>query len=200
MSAIVFDLDGTLVQFDRPYRAILERALESVAGRARADWLESYDEAFFARFERFDPDPVENAFRAIGATGDPSELAAALLEAEIEASVTPPGVHADLERLGESHRLAVLTNGVPAWQRAKLAAQELGSSFDLVVASYEVGAHKPHPEPFRAVEERLGAGRYAIVGDSDDDIEGGEAAGWATVPYESGGFGDLPAAIDWPPQ
>jgi putative hydrolase of the HAD superfamily len=122
---------------------------------------------------------------------------AALFERELAACEPPAGAGADLGRLAGSHRLGVLTNGVPAWQRAKLDASGLAEHFDAVVVSYEAGAHKPAAAPYRLAEERLPADAYAMVGDSDDDVEGAAAAGWSARRYEGEGFGDLPASLPW---
>ena len=91
----------------------------------------------------------------------------------------------------------MLTDGVTEWQRAKLAASGLDRFFDAVVVSYAVGAHKPDPAPFAVAEKRLPADDYAMVGDSDADIDGAGRAGWATHRYDGGGFGDLPDALEW---
>ncbi|WP_459808418.1 HAD family hydrolase [Halopiger thermotolerans] len=196
MTAIVFDVDGTLLRSDRPYRELVADAIETVRGDAPAAWLDAYEEAFFESFFAFEPEPVERAFDRIDGCSDPEPYATALLEAEIEALSPPDGAHDDLERLAaaEDVALGVLTNGVRDWQLAKLRAADLAEYFDAVVASYEVGAHKPATEPYRVLEERLPADRYAMVGDSDDDIDGAVQAGWTPHRYDGGGFGDLPAA------
>lgn len=197
MNAIIFDLDETLLSFTLEYRELLAKAFEDVEGRVTEERLEAYDEAFFDRFGRFEPDPVERAFATLDGCDDPTAYASALLEREIEHTRPPPTVHQDLERLGESFRLGVLTNGVPDWQRRKLAAHELDRHFDAVLTSYEVGAHKPDPEPFRALEARLPAEAYAMVGDHDADVDGARRTGWNAYRYEGGGFGDLPDVLGW---
>ncbi|MFB6218763.1 MAG: HAD family hydrolase, partial [Halobacteriaceae archaeon] len=156
----------------------------------------AYDEAFYDLLGDCEPDPVERAFARTGCEAPAADLAAALLDAEIGMCEPPPGVHADLDRLAADHRLGVLTNGDPGWQRAKLDAH-YGERFDAVVVSCEVGEHKPAVAPFRKVERRLPADQYAMVGDADADIEGAERAGWAAHRYAGEGFGDLPGSLDW---
>lgn len=213
--AIVFDLDGTLLEFARGYRAVLAETFERVVGAARDEWLDTYDRVFFDRFGAHEPDPARRAFAAAleagpasgagstartgsGGTDDVVDaLVAELRSREVATCQPPDGAAADLARLADDHALAVLTNGLPAWQTHKLRAHGLADHFDCVVVSYEVGAHKPDPAPFRAVEDRLSADAYAMVGDGDADVEGAEAAGWAAHRYDGGGFGDLPGAIDW---
>jgi putative hydrolase of the HAD superfamily len=57
-------------------------------------------------------------------------------------------------------------------------------SFDAVVTSREVGARKPHPEPFEEVAHRLGVSTSAIVfiGDSRNaDIAGALRVGMSAM-------------------
>jgi len=197
MRAIVFDLDGTLCQFTRDYRDIVAEAFETAVGAVRAEWIDAYDEAFSDLFADCEPDVYRRAFAGVDGDLDTERCVEALREAEIAACRPPPGATADLQRLGERHHLAVLTNGVPEWQRAKLDAYDLTPRFDAVVAFYEVGTHKPGVAPFRAVERRLPADAYAMVGDDDADVEGAQAAGWTAHRYDGDGFGALPDALDW---
>ena len=195
MKAIFFDLDGTLLHFTREYGDVLADAIRSVEGEVPAGALDAYDEAFFEGFGAYEPEPVRRAFEGVGS--DPDALAEALRREEIAMCRPHENAAADLARLSEEYRLGVLTNGVPEWQREKLAASGLDERFDAFVASYEVGAHKPDPAPFRAAEERLPADAYAMVGDDDADVEGARAAGWTAHRYDGEGFGDLPGAVDW---
>lgn len=197
MRAICFDLDGTLLHFTRPYREVLSDAFRDVADDVREEWLETYDEAFYEAFRTHEPDPVRGGFAAVEGVSDADALVDALLEREVEACEPPENAAADLTRLAEDDRLGVVTNGVPAWQRHKLRAFGLDGHFDAFVASYEAGAHKPDPAPFRLAEERLDADAYAMVGDDDADVDGAAAAGWTAHRYGGGGFGDLPGALDW---
>lgn len=195
MKAIFFDLDGTLLRFTRAYGDVIADAIRAVEGEVPEGALAAYDEAFYEGFGACEPEPVRRAFEGIGS--DPDALAEALQREEIEMCRPPANADADLARLAEDYRLGVLTNGVREWQLAKLAASGLDEHFDVLVASYEVGAHKPDPAPFRAAEERLPADAYAMVGDDDVDVEGARAAGWTAHRYGGGGFGDLPGAIRW---
>lgn len=196
MTGVFFDLDGTLLRFERGYREILADTFRSVAGECREEWLGAYDSAFFEAFDAFEPDPYRRAFAAAGTRADPDRLAATLLEHELAACRPPDDAHATLRRLAESHRLGVLTNGVPAWQRRKLRAHDLREYFDAVVVSYEVGAHKPDPAPFRAAERYLPAEAYVMVGDGAADVDGARNAGWSAYRYRGDGFGALPETFE----
>lgn len=197
MQALVFDLDGTVLQYTREYREILTGSFESVCGDVEPSWIESYTEAFLDAFSECTPEPARRAFERTGAPGEPVVLAERLHSAEIDATRSPPHAHDDLADLQAEFALAVLTNGPTGWQRRKLDAHGLTDYFDAIVTSYEVGAHKPDTEPFAAVERRLEADAYAMIGDSDSDIEGATAAGWRAHQYGGERLSEAAEAIAW---
>ncbi|MDJ1432135.1 HAD family hydrolase [Halostagnicola sp. A-GB9-2] len=195
MKAIYFDVDGTLLHFTRAYDDLLADAFRTVEGEVRDEWLETYNERFYDVFSACEPNPSRNAFATV--SENPEELLEELREREVEACQPPERVHAHLEALSEEFKLGVLTNGVRSWQLRKLEAYDLDAHFDAIVSSYDAGVHKPDPEPFALAERRLPADEYAMVGDSDDDIEGAAQVGWATHRYEEDGFGKLPEVFCW---
>jgi putative hydrolase of the HAD superfamily len=89
-------------------------------------------------------------------------------------------------------QLAVVTNGLPAVQRAKIAALKLAPLVDLVVYAEEHSqGGKPAPGPFRAALQRLRlpVGRCICVGDDPkSDIAGARALGMKTVRVRTGAF------------
>lgn len=82
------------------------------------------------------------------------------------------------------------------------AFADVADEFDLeadhvesVVTSYDAGAPKPDPAPYRLAEELLPADGYLMVGDPPSDVEGAEAAGWAAHRFEGDSFEGLPAVV-----
>lgn len=200
MRAICFDLDGTLLHFDREYRDILRDAVADVLDDPERADLAAYDEAFFDAFERHEPNPVRRGFEAAvpdATDADLDALADALLRHETDACVPPVGAAYDLARLREEYLLGVVTDGVGDWQRHKLAAAGFDQYVDEVVVSSDVGAHKPETAPFEAIEARLPADEFAMVGDDEADVAGGEAVGWATYRYTGERLASVPGALDW---
>jgi putative hydrolase of the HAD superfamily len=198
MRAIFFDCDGTLLHLTREYDAVLADAFRDVAGECQAEWGDTYNETFFDLFLDCEPDPYRRAFDATDCNADSNALASALRERETEMCQPPEGVETDLARLAEEYELGVLTNGLPEWQRHKLRAHGLTDYFDVIVTSYEAGAHKPETDPFELAEERASATTFVMVGDDDADVDGAVNADWAGVRrYDGSGFGDLPASLGW---
>lgn len=81
-------------------------------------------------------------------------------------------------------RIGVLTNGLGAGQRAKLAMLGLKTALDAFVTSEAAGAPKPAARAFTAVAAALGLppAALAMVGDSArNDVHGAIAAGFAAA-------------------
>jgi HAD superfamily hydrolase (TIGR01549 family) len=184
MAAIYVDLDGTLLQYDRSFGDIFDEACETVGVAATDEYRRYHVTQFFERFTAFHDDPflaaARDLCREFGLDVDPMAFRDARVDAERAATTVAPGVRDALDSLGRDHRLGVLSNGVGAVQRDKLAAHDLDDRFDAVVVSHDVGAMKPDDRLFAAAENRLPADEHVYVGDSaEDDIGGAVEAGWA---------------------
>jgi putative hydrolase of the HAD superfamily len=183
-TAIFFDLDGTLITYERSFVAIFETACERVGIEYDPAVYEYYTERFFAHFEDFRPNPFVTAAREavqkFDLNADGKDLGEARIDAEIEATRVPEGVRVALADLRERHALGVLTNGVESVQRRKLVAHDL-DRFETVVVSEAVGAMKPDPAIFERAKDAIPAGEYVYVGDSvDHDLPAGKC-GFRTV-------------------
>ncbi|MFC7234836.1 HAD family hydrolase [Halosegnis marinus] len=188
MHAVHFDLDGTLMVFDRPYADLLADACERVLDTRDPAVAEAYSTAFFERLRPVEPNPYEVGARAAidaaDADADPERFVAALRDLEYGAATVREGMPALLGALAE-RPLGVVSNGVGAWQRGKLDAVGLAGRFDSVVTSYDAGVAKPAPGVFAHAAERLPADDHTMVGDDTEaDIEGARAAGWRAVHVE----------------
>lgn len=201
LQAVLFDLDGTLMDHDAARVAGLRSHLaEWLPGiesgelaRLDEEWqrLEAlhYDEYAAGRCSmqeqrRRRVRGMHDALgRAIGSDDAADEWFAAYLEGYRAAWSAFEDVLPALAALASAHpqaKLGVITNGEGEAQRAKLAAIGLSECFPLVVASGEVGVAKPDPAIFVLACERLGVqpARAAHVGDRLDlDAHGAAGAG-----------------------
>lgn len=95
-----------------------------------------------------------------------------------ENPVLLPGAERLCRNLSEKYTLALITNGVPYVQRARLEASPIARYFgDRVYISGEMGCRKPEKEYFDKVLAALGArtqrGKVLVIGDSlSSDIQG----------------------------
>jgi putative hydrolase of the HAD superfamily len=208
--AVLFDLDGTLMDHDAAREAAIAGLLPARAALAR-EWrrLEAlhYDEYAAGRcsFQEQRRRRVRGIHVAMGAA-EPADAAcddwfAAYLERYRAGWAAFDDVLPALAALADALpgvRLGIVTNGEGEPQRAKLAAIGLTDRFPVFVASADVGMRKPQPEIFLFACERLGVdpSASAHVGDRLDlDAQGAAAAGLRGVWLDRAGGGAAPAGV-----
>lgn len=194
IKGILFDKDGTLIDFDRTWFGVADlMALKAANGsRSRADHLlieAGYD--FGAR--RFKADSVF----AAGTNADlialwypgqsPSERQSTIEEYDRfvgeNASAKPyglPGVKDTIEKLHrQGYRMGVATNDSTRGAEQTLAALGMSQLFDAAYGYDAVANPKPAPDTVRAFCDLTGykPSEVAMVGDNRHDMEMARAAG-----------------------
>ena len=191
-----FDLDGTLLDTLGDLAAALNHAL-ALAGRAPL----SHDEVR-PLVGLGTTHLLEGALAATG--GVPRDDVPRLLDellayyqARIAVHSRPfPGLIAALDALDSMNvRTAVVTNKLEGLARQLLGELGLADRMATIIGGDTLGPGKakPSPAPVRAMIERCGGGRAALVGDSIFDVEAARGAG-ATSVLVSFGFLHRPAA------
>lgn len=94
--------------------------------------------------------------------------------------------------LARGARAAICTNKREAMARRLIETLGLTPFFDAIVGADTTEAAKPDPAPVRLCLEETGASRAAFIGDSDTDIR---AAGAARVPCFIANFGYGPVTL-----
>ncbi len=120
-------------------------------------------------------------------------LADAFILARTAGQLEDPAAAEVVAALGAGYRLALVTNGAPDVQRAKLAGTSLATRFSAIVISGDLGVGKPDPAPVRAALQALGVApeEAAMVGDSSArDVAAARAAGVYAILLERGALGD----------
>lgn len=178
--AVVFDLDGTLVDSVPDLHAALNATLADL-GRPPLDEADT---------RRFVGDGVARLVeRALAATGGAGDVEASVVRfrryydaAPAERSRPYPGAVAALDALSaDGWTLGICTNKPERPARALLAALDLASHFATVVGGDSTATLKPDPGPLRAAFDALGRdGPRLFVGDSEVDAE---TAAAARVPF-----------------
>ncbi len=179
--AIVFDLDGVLVDSRLAWQA----ALDAIRARTGRD---AVDPAEFA--ETFGQSSEADAERFFDGTMTRAELDAAYDE-EFPRHVDRVGrVDPDADRALTALRaggakLAVATNAPGETARVMLGVTGLTPFFDLVVTADDVPRPKPEPDMLLEVCARLGVARTEVVfvGDSSTDVEAGRRAGIPVIGF-----------------
>lgn len=186
-TAVWFDLDGTLVTYERDFDRLVSDALVAAGVRSPPDGAyEVFAERIFAAIEDCESEPVVGAYEAVarelGLDVDPAEAAAAHVEIEVEASVPTDGALETVGAVAERAPVGVLSNGDADLQRAKLAAHGIDDLVDAIVISNEVGVGKPQAGIFEAAEEALAAERHVYLGDEyESDVQPATDAGWEAI-------------------
>jgi phosphoglycolate phosphatase len=195
--ALIFDLDGTLVDSLPDLHAALLRMLGELGG-APLD-LEQ------VRGMVGDGVKVLVA-RVLAATGFPEEALPgalarfmAIYESEPVARTRPyPGVAETLaELVGRGYRLGVCTNKPQRPTEAILAGLRLDRFFEAVIGGDRLPVRKPHPGHLLGVLDGLAAepGAAVMIGDHANDIAVARNAGTAAILVRYGYGRDIPAGL-----
>jgi putative hydrolase of the HAD superfamily len=189
--AVTFDLDGTLLEYERSPGDVLQRAYDGLGMEpifpveeyyARYDeFAEQYDSQERLRAECFATLAAEH-----GADPEDGRAVAAAFTDERDQSRVEflPGAREVLHAASDRYRTAVITNGAADAQRAKVEALGIDESVETVVVAGAASPPKPDAEPFKAALTSLGVEPPAAVhvGDSvDTDVAGATAAGLASI-------------------
>jgi len=188
--AIIFDVDGTLVDTIEAYRIVAERAAAphgiAITRQLVCESLNRTDASFWDLVlpeNTPERDRLKSELRAQAMALWPDVLR--------EHARLIPGVIVTLQALAASGlRLGIVT-GARRGTFEPLAQAGLMDLFEAVVTGEDVSQPKPHPEGLLRCLEKLGvsAGEAVYVGDTPVDVQAGHAAGVLPLAV-LGGAGD----------
>jgi beta-phosphoglucomutase len=179
-AALLFDLDGTLVETDPLHHAAFNAVL---AGTGRAIGWDDY-------VRRIMGAPNVETFAWLFPDATPAERAAAAARKEalfrdaLVAAEPRPGVAALLDAAAAAGvAVAVVTNAPRANAEDTLRAIGLRDRFATLVIGDEMERPKPHPDPYLAAMRALGVAPAASVAfeDSLSGVRAAVAAGAETL-------------------
>ena len=188
LSAVLFDLDGTLLDTAADIALALNRAIGEQGCRALAEV------EVRPMIGRGAPILIERTLASQGRTMDAPARAALLerffhhygeLEASNEDAARPyTGVAESLQAVhGAGLRTAVVTNKQHRFAAALLERLSLARWVDIVVGGDTCARRKPDPQPllFACESLRVPPPQSLMVGDSVNDVEAARAAGIPVV-------------------
>lgn len=190
--AILFDLDGTLVDSARGIHAALDEVLKTITGTGC-----SIDEV--RRWVGNGPEKlVERGLYSHGYEDDAGEAHILFREAYqrslLQADIYP-GVIEGLRTLqGKGLRLACITNKSSHFTGTFLAELGLATFFDRVLCGDEVERPKPDPQSLIQVctDFNIPPAQAIMVGDSANDLEPAHLIGMPGIAVGYGYHGDVP--------
>ncbi len=199
--ALVFDLDGTLIDSAPDIAASVNQVLE------KRGWpVQSV--AFVEEFIGFGPRRLLlDLFVALGLPSDDATVDEAVREylanyarAPADRTLFYPHVREDLEFLHQSGiRMGICTNKPQGLSLKVLDILGIAPLFEVVVGADAAPACKPDPAHLLAVSERMGldGGSWAYVGDTEVDQATASAARVPFYAVSWGGGGKVAVAPGW---
>ena len=178
-AAIVFDLDGVLVDSEQVWDQVRQAVVAERGGR----WT---DEATTAMQGMSTPEWARY-LTTLGAEGQPDELAQAVVAAmadryRVHVPLLPGAVEA-VTMLSTRWPLGVASSSPPELIAVVLTAAGVAARFRVAVSSEEVPRGKPAPDVYLAAAEMLGADPVTCVAveDSTNGLRAAATAGMVVV-------------------
>ena len=180
IEAVVFDLDGILIDSEHVWDEVRQQLAEERGGR----WNENASRDMMGmssiEWSRYMRDVV-------GLTEEPEEISAEVvrrLEDRYRRELPLiPGAEQAVESLAARWPLALASSSNRELIDLVLESSGLGRYFEASVSSEEVARGKPAPDVFLEAARRLGVGptHCAAVEDSENGILAAKAAGMRTI-------------------
>ena len=194
---LLFDADGTLFDFDRAEASALCKTLEQFGVLFTPERLATYQRINNQLWRALENGLItpgdlkvrrfESFFEELQLDLSPHSFSLAYLEQLGTCSELIAGAVEILQALHTRYQLAIVTNGLKAVQRSRLARSSIRDYIAEMVVSEEVGASKPDQAIFDAAFERIGRppkSEALMIGDSlTSDMEGGYRYGVDTCWY-----------------
>jgi len=190
LKAIIFDLDGTLIDSAPDLRTACNKLL--AVHQRRPITMEETKKFVGNGAAKL----VERAFAATGASVQDQEIATltkgflAFYDGHEADETQPyPGVMAVLDQLaGQGYRLALCTNKPKEPTENLLRDLGMSGFFELVLGGDELARKKPDPQMIHYILEQMNVapGDAVMVGDSSNDIDAANNAGVRNVAVSYG--------------
>lgn len=187
---LLFDIDGTLLDFDKSERSCMKKTLEAFSLSNEDQVVDAYvkiNRSYWERHERGEiskdnllVERHNSLFKELGVNED--AVAFNNYYEQCLSGSCYPIDHAFelLEHIQTnlSCKMAIVTNGLYTTQIKRIRKSNLDKYFSNIYISDEVGFHKPQREffeyVFQDIEEEIAKEDILIIGDSlSSDIQGG---------------------------
>jgi HAD superfamily hydrolase (TIGR01509 family) len=187
IEAVVFDMDGVIVDSEQVWDDVRERYTRDAGGTYTSSATRDMMGMSSVEWSRYMAD-------TLGVPGTPEEINAAIvalmLERYGEAPPLIPGAVDAVRRIEARWPLAIASSSNPELIEVVLRAAGLEDAFPVAVSSQEVPRGKPAPDVYLEAARRLGVGapRCAAVEDSHNGIRSAKAAGMRVLAVPNSHF------------
>jgi HAD superfamily hydrolase (TIGR01509 family) len=193
--AVIFDMDGVLVDSEAVWDDVRKRFVEQSGGRwhdgAQRDMM-GMSSTEWSRYVR----------DQLGVEMDPEEISRAVADrvADVYRERLPllPGAVESVRSLGREWPLAVASSSNRHVIDLVLELAGIADAFGVTVSSEEVGAGKPAPDVYLEAAKGLGVEptACAAIEDSTNGIRSAHAAGMAVIAVPNQDFPPEPDALE----
>jgi 2-haloacid dehalogenase len=188
---ILFDVDGTLFDFDKAQEHAFEKTFKQCEVDYQPEYHDLYREINARVWEEYENGEIdveqvviqrfERLFQALGVDLNSQDFNASYLEHLSERDDLLEGAEELILELSGRYTMMLVTNGLAIVQRRRVLRSPLYKHFTGIVISEEVGSTKPDARIFEVALVRLGnpdKRQVLMVGDSlNADIRGANQAG-----------------------
>ena len=192
VDAVIFDLDGTLIDSAPIYYDIIDVIFEKldIPPVSKSILSEAMKNGEF-EWDFVLPDEMKNCKARVieTARGIINDIAPAMFRGQVK--LIPGAVDVLKAIAGNGLKLALVTSTLRDYMAIKLAPMAqagVENLFEVVITADDVQNKKPHAEPLVMCSDRLGLtpGNCVYVGDTRVDIKAGIGAGMQTVAVLTG--------------
>jgi HAD superfamily hydrolase (TIGR01509 family) len=194
IEAVVFDLDGVIVDSEQVWDEVREELVRERGGR----WSDSAQADMMGMSS---PEWSRYLHEELGLADPPEELNDEVVRRMLgryrQDLPLIDGAVAAVERLAAELRLAVASSSNRPLIEAVLEQAGIGAHFEATVSSEEVARGKPAPDVYLEAARRLGVepARCAAVEDSSNGLRSAHAAGMRIVAFPNRHYPPDPEAL-----
>lgn len=195
IDTLLFDLDNTLLDFDKAEANALTKALGDVGITVTDEMRGSYNKINLAQWKLLEQGRITREevkirrfkllFQKFDIKVSPEEVAKAYQRYLGQGHYFIDGAEEVLQQLSKKYRIYLVTNGTLSVQRGRLKSSGIQKYLQGVFISEEIGFNKPSIEYFNKCFAQIPDFKKentVIIGDSlSSDIQGGKNAGIQTI-------------------
>ncbi len=199
---ILFDLDGTLLDFEKTEKAALTKTFGEIGIEPSEENIKTYAKINEKLWKQLEEGSIEKEklkterfrlfFNAVNVISDETKASDSYIKNLSETIFYIEGAVKICEELSKEYELAVITNGIAKVQHSRHKLTEFSKYFSYLFISEEIGRPKPYKEFFDFVFSEMkitDLSEVLVVGDSlTSDIRGANNAGVASCWYNPKGL------------